>query len=1175
MRRGGPTENCQRLATRVAVAGRRQQIICLILIMGAVFPGPGLGAAPPAIEFNRDIRPIFARNCYACHGPDDAHRQAQLRLDRRADALAHRESGSAIAPGEPSKSLLIARVASQDPSERMPPADTGLSLSLAEIDRLRAWISQGAQYNEHWAFQKPTRPPLPIVSNKAWCRNGIDHFILGRLDRERLTPSFEAPRAVLLRRLSLDLRGLPPTLAEVDAFEKDNRPDAYERQVDRFLADPAYGERWARLWLDVARYADSAGYGSDPLRTIWRYRDWVIDAFNRNLPYDRFTIDQLAGDLVSHPSDDQILATAFHRNTMTNTEGGTDDEEFRTLAVKDRADTTFQAWMGLTLGCAKCHNHKYDPISQKEYYQVYAIFNQTEDNDQPTETPIIPSPTAAERAELARIETEVANRQRALETMTPALAQEMSKWERDLSVPSTWSSVAYSSLQATAGGLKLLDDGSVLVDAPRDKATRLDLSITTHLSKVTGIRVEAIPDPLFPTGGSGLGPTGDFRVVRIHAARGGTPTPTAPKGRFIRVELPGKNRILSLAEVQVFAAATDSKAPAANVNLARTGKATQSSDDYGGDASRAIDGNTNGDYSVNSTTHTKTQKNPWWEVDLGAEVAVDRVTLWNRTDSGLQPRLQGAEVRLLDSNRKVVKRIATTKLADPSLHLTLSSVEPVLWARATSLGGTVDRSALDALIDHHDGGGWRATATSAGAVELLLCPAAPIALDKGMPLSLRLEMAPGQSLGRFRVSLTDQESMLRRGAFTPSELAAIDSPAPHRTDDQKRMLQQRFLKETPSLEPVRKEIARLNTSRPTVATVPIAKELPSDRRRATHLMIKGNFLDKGERVEAGTPASLPPWPTTAPLNRLGLAQWLTAPENPLTARVAVNRFWGAIFSQGLVATDEDFGTQADPPTHPELLDWLAVEFIESHWDIKRLIKLMVMSATYRQSSRTTPEHLAKDPRNNLLSRAPRVRLEAEMVRDQALAVSGLLERRLGGPSVYPPQPDGLWQPAFNGQRTWPTSTGPDRYRRGLYTFWRRTIPYPSMATFDAPSREICSLRRPRTNTPLQALVTLNDTVYVEAARALAARMVREGGAQPRERAMLGMRLCLGHAPEDRQLEALLELYEKELARYRGDRVRSMKLIGATKVDNVSPEELAAWTVVANVLLNLDAFLTKG
>jgi hypothetical protein len=792
------------------------RVFSLLLVVVGLFAESVIAGDPAAPDYNRDVRPILAKNCYACHGPDESKREAGLRLDRVEDATKALESGSvAIVPGDPENSELVFRVSEEDETMRMPPKTAGVPLTEAQVETLRRWVAAGASFAEHWSFVRPEAKTLPEVSEPGWVRNAIDRWVLARLDREGLRPAPEADRFILLRRASLDLRGLPPSPREIDAFAADAAPDAYERAIERFLADPAFGERWARVWLDLARYADSAGYGSDPLRpNMYRYRDWVIQALNRNLPYDRFTIEQLAGDLLPGATEDQRIATAFHRNTMTNTEGGTDDEEWRTAAIKDRADTTMQVWMGLTFGCAKCHTHKYDPISNTEYYSLYAFFNQTADNDQPDESPTLPSPTAAMREQLRKIDPELS-------------------------------------------------------------ALRLRLNALL-----------------------------------------------APEAIF-----------------------------------------------------------------------------------------------------------------------------ASPFVSDPS-----------------------------------------------------------------------------------------------------------------------------------PLPPLYQRIAALEKARPQVPALPVMVELPAEKRRRTRLLNKGNFLDPGAPVEPTVPAAFHPFPSDATRDRLGLARWLVEPANPLSARVAVNRLWAAIFGIGLVETEEDFGTQGEPPSHPELLDWLALEYQRDGWDTKAILRTIVTSATYRQSSRVTPELLAKDPRNRLLARSPRYRLEAETVRDQALALSGLLSRKLGGPSVFPPQPEGLWQAAFNGQRTWATSTGADSHRRGLYTFWRRTVPYPSMATFDAPSREICALRRVRTNTPLQAFVTLNDPVYVEAAQALGRRIAAEGGTSVEERVEYGLKLALGRPAGPEQVAPLAELYQSEVERYRSHpddaRALATEPIGPLP-DGADPAEMAAWTTVANVLLNLDGVLTRN
>jgi hypothetical protein len=1149
------------------------------LYLMALAPLFGLPARAPAaepVDFNRDVRPIFSKNCFACHGPDGSHRVSKLRLDRRESVVQEHKRGAAIVPGAPDQSELYRRITAADESEHMPPKETGNHLTAAQVATLRRWIAEGAPYAEHWAFVKPQRPPLPAVADPTWPRNGLDYFVHARLEKAGLVPNAPADRYTLLRRASLDLRGLPPTPAEVDAFSRDTAPDAYERAVERFLADPAYGERWARVWLDLARYADSAGYGSDPLRTIWRYRDWVIDAYNRNLPFDRFTVEQLAGDLLPNPTLSQRLATAFHRNTMTNTEGGTDDEEFRVAAVKDRVDTTLQVWMGLTMGCAKCHNHKYDPITQQEYYRFYAFFNQTADNDQPDERPTIPAPTPVQEEQLRRIDAQIAALKKQLDGDTPEVAAGQAKWEAGLRAPSAWVALDAALARAESEAvLRKQADGSLLAEGTNPANDAYTVVAWTALKGITAFRLEALPDPALPQGGAGRAADGNFVLSRFAVTWAPADREDRPiTGRIVRIELPGPNKILSLAEVQVFGRAE---------NVARAGRATQSSTAFDGPAALAIDGNTDGDYfGARSTTHTEAEANPWWEVRLADTRPIERIAIWNRTDGGTGARLANFRVLVLDETRNVVWRQDVAEPPSPHRDVTPSGKQTVQLAQALadfSQSGFPVASALKQPNLTRSGWGVAPQQTTPHAATFVA--AAPFGNGEALVLTIRLEHRfrnPGYNLGRFRLSVTNDPGRLQRATVPPTVLAVLDTPAEKRTKEQREALARYYRTIAPALQPVRDAIARLEKSGPAVPTLPVMVELPANQRRETRLMIKGNFLNRGEKVEPGVPAAFHSFPGDAPQNRLGVARWLFAPDNPLTARVAVNRYWAQLWGTGLVETEEDFGTQGELPSHPELLDWLATEYVRLGWDTKAFLRLLVTSATYRQAATVTPPSLARDPRNRLLSRGPRFRLEAETVRDQALALAGLLSRKPYGPSVFPPQPPGLWQAAFNGQRTWATSTGPDRYRRGLYTFWRRTVPYPSMATFDAPSREICSVRRIRTNTPLQAFVTLNDPVYVEAAQALARRIVTEGGATAEERARFGLRLCLARPPQDEQVRQVLALYQSEYEHYRSDAKAALAL--ATEPLGPLPrgmnaDELAAWTVVANVLLNLDGVLTRG
>jgi mono/diheme cytochrome c family protein len=1149
-------------------------------------PGKAKPAAPVAaavVDFARDIRPIISANCFACHGPDEGSRMAGVRLDVREEAVKDRGVRS-ITPGKPEASRVYLRIAEKDPARRMPPPSSGHSLTPGQIQLIKRWIAQGAPYAGHWAFQMPKRPALPTVKHTAWVRSPVDAFILARLEKAGLRPSPEADRYTLIRRLSLDLIGLPPTPEEVNAFVQDQSPGAYEKLVDRLLASPHYGERWARMWLDLARYADSAGYGSDPLRlNIWPYRDWVINAFNRNLPYDQFTVDQIAGDLLPNPTKEQLIATAFHRNTMTNTEGGTDDEEFRVAAVKDRIATTAQVWTGLTMGCAQCHSHKFDPITHREYYQFFALFNQTEDNDQPDETPTMPMPTAEQQEKMDRLKGEIAALETRIAAPSPTFQAELAEWERSQSRPLAWAPLEVEEIRSTSGAtLTKLPDGSVLAGGKAADTDTYTLRARTPLKGITALRLELLPDESLPEKGPGRAPgtreAGGGNLVLSDLKVAVAPGQAKPvMARYVRVENTGAARLLSLAEVEVVSG---------GANVAPKGTASQSSTDYEGAAQRAIDRNTNGHYfEANSTTHTRTEDDPWWEVDLGAEVPIEAITVWNRTDNGLGTRLTNFRVAALAADRKPVWETKVGEPPSPSKRLSPHEGRTVMLRNASS---SFDQAGFEVekAIDGDRKSGWAIAGGTGRAQAAVFETAAPLGDDGGATLSVELVQSHGggHTLGRFRLLATTAAPPVRELPQRIRELLAV---APEqRAEPQREELAAYFRPLAPSLMPLyqeaeqkRKELAALKP-----LDVPIMREVAAEKRRVTHIMNKGNFLDPGEVVQAALPAAFSPLPAGAPKNRLGVARWLVSPENPLTARVAVNRFWAQLFGTGIVETEEDFGTQGALPTHPALLDWLAVEFRDpgtraaGGWDMKALLKTIVTSATYRQSSKVTPAVLEKDPRNRLLARYPRRRLDAEFVRDQALALSGLLSRKIGGPSVYPPQPDGLWQAAFNGERTWPTSQGADRYRRGLYTFWRRTVPYPSMATFDAPSREICTVRRLPTNTPLQALVTLNDPAYVEMSQALARRIIRQGGAIPAQRARYALRLVLARPPQEAQVQALVSLYEKEAAHYRADPEAAKKL--ATEPLGSLPEgmdavEAAAWTVVANVLLNLDGVLARG
>jgi hypothetical protein len=863
---------------------RRMAALCLVAALCAILVQCTFAATNLAettsqaskTDFNHDIRPILTENCFKCHGPDDGARKAGLRFDLRSETLKPtRSGGTPIVPGAPEKSELIARVTATDPKKHMPPAESGKKLSPAQTETLRRWILEGAPYATHWAYVKPTRPPLPGVKDKSWPRNPIDYFILARLEREGLKPSAPADKLTLARRVALDLTGLPPTPEQADAFVADSSPRAYEDLVDRLLQQDSFGEHWARLWLDLARYADSAGYADDPARTIWAFRDYVIKAFNANKPFDRFTLEQIAGDLFPDADEDDQVATAFHRNTMTNNEGGTDDEEFRNAAVVDRVNTTMAVWMGTSMACAQCHNHKYDPFSQEEYFRLFAIFNNTEDADRADEAPVLKLFSAKQKEQRGKLETEQSAVRKKLETSTPELASAQFRWEQD-----------------------------------------------------------------FP-----------------------------------------------------------------------------------------------------------------------------------------------------------------------------------------------------------------------------------------------LELLWQQAFRRVQQPLIEDERVYQYTAVPSATLNILALPAEKRSDDQQTSLT-KFYRENiaPELEPDRNRLAEIKRELAAIKpnTVPVMHELAGEKRRKTHIQFRGNFLALGAEVTEGVPAAFHPLGKDAAPNRLALAHWLIDEENPLTARVTANRFWEQMFGIGLVRTTEDFGSQGDLPSHPELLDWLATELTASKWDLKAFLKLLVTSATYCQSSRATPEILERDPENLLLARGPRFRMAAEVVRDQALCVSGLLSRKMFGPSVRPPRPSLGLTAAFGSSLDEKPSEGEDRYRRSLYIEWRRTAPYPSLVTFDAPNREVCTLRRPRSNTPLQALVTLNDPVYVEAAQALARRMIQADG-PPEAKARRGFRLCLTREPRESELTPLVSLYGAARKDFADDPEQAKKFAAppaGSAPAGTDAIELASWTTVANVLLNLDETLMK-
>lgn len=1156
---------------------------------------------PAKVDFNRDIRPFFSAKCYHCHGPDEHAREAKLRLDLREEAIRERDGVIAIKPGSPDASDVIARITTTDEDDVMPPKKDGHPLTPREIALMKKWIAEGASYADHWAFVPPVRhqPPAAAQSAAQGTASPIDAFVAAELRKNGLALSPRADPHTLIRRLSLDITGLPPAPEEVRAFtqaahESQVMHSSYERLVDRLLASKAYGERMAHLWLDIARYADSAGYGSDPLRlNIWPYRDWVIGAFNRNMPYDQFTLEQLAGDFLPNATEDQLVATAFHRNTMTNTEGGTDDEEFRVAAVKDRVAVTVQAWMGLTMNCAQCHTHKFDPISQKEYYQFYAIFNQTEDSDKPDDYPTMPLPTAEQRARMKQLETEIAALEEKLKRPDEkALAAELAAWEPQVMRPVAWTVLRPAEMDGRSQStLEAQPDGSIFVQGIQAGTDTYTIKTTPELDGITAFKIEALPDERLPNKGPGRSSGGNFVLSELSVSAAELPAGRTT-GRFVRVEQPGKRTLVHLAEVQVFSG---------GANVAPKGAAKQSGQYDAAEAKRAIDGKTEGDYYKNSVSHTAVTDDAFWEVDLGSDLPLEKIVLWNRTDGGTAARLKGAKLSVLDAKRQPV---FDTTIADAQKSSAEFPLNNSLTWRLSSASADHSQSGFDvaAAIDGDAKTGWAVGGAIGEPHAAVFEVTKPVKIGKPHELALTLTQSHGEqhNLGRFRISATTAPHPVRQ--LPPAIRGILAKEKSQRSSDESARLLAYFTRVSKLYADTQKQIetkkAALAAIKP--MSVPIVRELPREKQRVTKHLNKGNFLDPGETVQpglltafhafgerqAGQASRLPELQTTGKMpaphaspTRVTAAKYLTSRDNPLTARVMVNRIWAMVFGTGLVETEEDFGTQGALPSHPELLDWLAVHFMDDlKWDIKALIKTIVMSTTYQQSSRSTPDRLAKDPGCRLLSRYPRRRLDAETVRDQALALSGLLSSKIGGPSVYPPQPDGLWRAAFNGQRSWETSKGEDRYRRALYTFWRRTVPYPSMATFDAPSRENPTFRRSPTNTPLHAFVTLNDPAFVEMSQALARRIMREGGATPESRVKYAVELVLARPATSEQRASLAQLFQAELRNFQSKPEEATKLatqpLGPLPAGTNAPEA-AAWTAVANVLLNLDGVLMKG
>ena len=1012
-----------------------------------------LAAAGP--DFTRDVRPILSNRCFKCHGPDAEKQEAGLRLDLREAAVRELDSGArAIVPGRADSSELVARIESDEPDLVMPPPHTKVTLSAEEKRVLRDWVAAGAEYAPHWAFVPPLKAAPPPVRDSAGVRNPIDHFVRARLEAEGLSPAAEADRATLCRRVHLDLVGLPPSPDELDAFLADTSPAAYENLVDRLLASPRYGERWARKWLDLARYADTNGYEKDRPRTIWPYRDWVIRALNDDLPFDQFTIRQIAGDMLPGATADDIVATGFHRNTMLNEEGGIDPLEFRYLAMVDRVGTTGTTWLGLTTACAQCHTHKYDPLTHTDYFGLFALLNNADEPEW-----IIPDPErtrmlAETRAKIETLWQELpghwpadgpAAKQLAGSSepgatagaagrRTVALAERFDAWSRAESARAIdWRIVRPDAFESSMPHLVVLDDDSVLAGGDQTKSDVYTITLPRAEIPVRAIRLEVLPHESLPAWGPGLcsyeGPKGDF--------------------------------FLSEFEVRV-------PPRAARIEIARA------SESFGGAAA-----------------HSRGASS--------AAAAIDGVMSSGWSSNGRQGRPDAAVFELAQA---------------------VPAGEPIV-------------------------------------------------------VTMRFERHFACGLGRFRLSVTPAAGAVARGH--PAEVeAALVKPPPLRSAAEREAIFRRFLATAPEVAERMREIERLEVSlRGGLATL-VLRERPADNPRPTHRHHRGEFTQPKELVAPAVPAFLPQLPADVPADRLALARWLVAPTNPLTSRVTVNRHWQAFFGRGIVPTVEDFGYQGGLPSHPELLDWLAVSFREPAtsgglgWSQKALHRLIVTSGTYRQASQVAPRLAARDPENVLLARGPRVRLDAEVIRDSLLAAAGLLSPKMYGPGVRPPQPDGVTEVAYGAPR-WEASQGEDRYRRGIYTFQKRTAPFAFTTTFDGPTGEACIARREVSNSPLQALTLLNDPMFVEIAQALGRRAAAAGPDDAGRLDQLARRL-FSRSLEPEEAQALAAYLAEQRRRLAAGELDAAKLSGGAADTTVG--ERAAWTLVARALMNLDEAIVK-
>lgn len=1188
-------------------------IVPFLLAAAALLP-----SSAAEVDFLRDVRPILSSHCFKCHGPDEGTRKGGLRLDIREEALKGGKSGEkTIVPGQPGQGELLKRIFTSDEDDLMPPPATKHPLSEAQKETLKKWIAAGAEYQPHWAFAKPQQRPLPGVSTQTWPRNGLDHFVLARLEKEKLQPSPRADKYSLVRRLYLDLIGLPPTPAQVDAFVNNSSSDAYEQLVDHLLGSPHYGERWARRWLDLARYADTNGYEKDRPRSMWPYRDWVINALNSDMPFNQFTIEQIAGDLLPNATQEQKIATGFHRNTMINEEGGIDPLEYRFYSMVDRVHVTATTWLGLTMACAQCHTHKYDPIQHTEYYQFMAFMNNADEPTMEVQKPEITTKRRELEEKIAVLETSLPDR------FPPPLNL----------VWSTPGAVDFTS-QNNAEGEVLLD-GSIRVTGPNPEKETYTLVFKSPPQKVSHLQLEAIPDEKVGKGGPGRTDHGNFVLTEIEMELRPPGSTESTRLKFATADadfsqdgFPPENAFDGKANTGWAVAAADQKRLHRRVifTLAEPAAISDGTEitvrlkqEYGSKhtlgrfrLSLGQDSTPAASLAESSKEHLQRKFGKWLEAELAKAVEwrplrpasahseVPTLTVqddhsifasgdftksdvYNLTFKDLPAGVTAIRLEVMPDERLPRKGPGTVSYEGPEGDFFLSNVKATAGGKSLAFksasqsfanGGNTAARAIDNDLQS----GWSIDGGQGRAHNAVFELTEPTAAPGDLQLDLTCERYYAAGIGRFRIWVTTEQNTAPsalpqdayailqkyRGAGQINELLTSGSTAADRE-----LLLREFAKVAPELASARREIDQLRAQLPKYPTSLVMRERVEGHPRATRLHHRGEWLQPKDEVQPALPAFLPPLPPGAPKNRLGFAQWLVSSDNPLTARVIVNRQWEAFFGRGLVRTLEDFGFQGDLPSHPDLLDWLALEFMNQGWSMKKLHKLIVMSATYQQSSAVSSELARRDPLNILLARGPRFRIESELVRDTALVVSGLFSDKMGGPSVFPPQPAGVTTEGAYGQLQWKVSEGPDRYRRGLYTYAKRTTPFAMTLTFDGPSGEACLARRDRSNTPLQALTLLNDEVFMECARALGTWAAAQ---QSPPDAVLEQifRRCLTRPPTTSEREKLLHYFQTQLTRFESGELNASELLSKPEA---SPKA-AAWTALARVLLNLDEAITR-